>query len=441
MKNATTSRLSLVIGNSFSKLEGLTSEEMRQVRKITSYTIDPKAAYFSGSSYSRTRYLMDKRGTFPTGLMHYVDKWLKNKTVNIIDKRKEPVCGTNLYRLNLPENIVPYQEQLDAVAKAMAEKQGIISMPTGFGKSVTMAILVNALQLRTLIIVPNLALKEQITASFLEWFGSVDNVTIENIDSAKLSKLQDFDCLIIDEAHHTAAKTYRDLNKKAWKNIYYRFFFTATPFRSRSEETMLMESITGRLIYKVSYKQAIKAGVIVPVEAYYVELPKKTTEAFTWPEVYSELVVNHTERNEIIRSIIKDLQMSQKKVLCLVKEIRHGENIGEVPFVRGDDPESKKWLVEFNQGLELAILGTNGVVGEGVDTKPAEYVIIAGLGKSKNQFMQQVGRGLRKYPGKESCKLILFKDRSHKFTLKHFKEQVKILIEEYGVTPGRLNVA
>ena len=67
-------------------------------------------------------------------------------------------------------------------------------------------------------------------------------------------------------------------------------------------------------------------------------------------------------------------------------------------------------------------------------------IILAGLGKSKNAFMQQCGRGVRRYGDKQSAKIIIFRDASHKWSLAHFKEQVKILQEEYGVTPAKLEV-
>ena len=82
--------------------------------------------------------------------------------------------------------------------------------------------------------------------------------------------------------------------------------------------------------------------------------------------------------------------------LTLVKEINHGKALSvlsDSPFSNGEDEESRKYIELFKEARIKTLIGTTGVLGEGVDTKPAEYVIIAGLGKSKNAFMQQVGRG------------------------------------------------
>ncbi len=79
-------------------------------------------------------------------------------------------------------------------------------------------------------------------------------------------------------------------------------------------------------------------------------------------------------------------------------------------------------------------------MSEGVDTKVCEVVVVAGAGKAKSQFMQACGRAVRNYPGKESAKIIIIKDKSHKYLLRHYAAQSKILLDEYGVKPVRLKV-
>lgn len=335
----------------------------------------------------------------------------------------------------------PYSEQVEAAKIGAKAGKGIIVMPTGCGKSVTMALLINELQVKTLVIVPNLELKRQLKDSFTRWFGSLDNITVENIDSGSLKTHTDYGCIIIDEAHHSAAATYRKLNKTAWKGIFYRFFFTATPMRSRDEETLLMESVTGRIIYRVHYQSAVDAGYIAPLEGYFYKLPKTSVTAASWAAAYSEGVVNNEPRNRIISDLLANLDSSGVSTLCLVKEIRHGEILSEltgIPFASGINEDTKDLIRQFNNREIHCLIGTTGVLGEGIDTKPCEYVIIAGLGKSKNAFMQQVGRSFRKYPGKESAKVILFRDSSNKWFLAHFRAQVKHLLDEYGVVPVEL---
>lgn len=333
----------------------------------------------------------------------------------------------------------PYPDQLAAVNSAVEHGRGIISMPTGTGKSYVIRLIIEKFKVKTLVIVPSLEIKKQM----IETLSGLKNVRVENIDAKCLKTETNYDMLIIDESHHSSAKTYRNLNRKSWNKIYYRFFFTATPFRNDSEETILFESIAGDLIYNLSYKDAVKSGYIVPVEAYYIDLPKQKTNAYTYREVYDELVVNNEIRNDIISVLLLRLQGLGISTLCLVREVDHGRKLAEntyIPLVTGEDEGSRAYIRQFNSGGLKALIGTTGVLGEGIDTKPAEYVVMAGLGKAKSQLMQQIGRGVRKFMGKESCKIILFRDTSHKYLLRHFNAQKKILLDEYGVNLIKLDI-
>lgn len=432
--------MKLYIDNSYSQLTGLTTEQFSEIRKILSYEVDKQQAYFSGS-YKTRRYLIDKKGCFPTGLLYYVRDWALNSglyPIDVINKRSRP---TNRVDIDCRLQHEPYEDQNRAVEYACEMERGTISMVTGYGKSVVIARLIDSFKLKTLVIVPNLQLKHQLKTSFKQWFGANDNITVENIDNPSLFKMTDYDVLIIDESHHVAAKTYRLLNKKAWNKIYYRFFLTATPFRSKDEEQMLMEGISGQVFFEVGYHSAVAQDAIVPVEAYYVELPKTPNGLRTWPEVYNKLVVNNSARNHIIAEMLKNLKDQGKSTLCLVKEIAHGKKLSEltgIPFACGEDENSIELIANFNSKASGSLIATTGVCGEGVDTKPAEFIVIAGLGRSRNALAQQIGRGLRKYPGKTSAKIIIFKDKSHKHTLTHFKDQYKLIKERYGVEPIEL---
>lgn len=432
--------ITLTINNSYSQITGLTTEPFNKLRKLLSYEIDSNAAYFSNNHFNTKRYLIDNKGTFPSGLLKDVKAFIRENALkcSVIDARRKP---TKHIALKAKYQHAPYDAQTKAVEAAVRCGHGTISMVTGAGKSTVIAMIINAFKLRTLVIVPNLELKKQLTESLQAIFGVNDHITVENIDSNALNSAKHYDVLIIDESHHSAASTYQKHNKKNWTGIYYRFFLTATPFRNNKDENLLFQAIAGEVIYTLGYKDAVKLGIVVPVEAYYIELDKVKTEAYTWAEVYSELVVNNEVRNNRIAELIKSLAEHGLSTLCLVKEIKHGTNLASltgVPFCNGQDSDTRTFIQDFNSKRLTSLIGTTGVIGEGVDTKPCEFVIIAGLGKAKSAFMQQVGRALRTFKDKESCKIILIRDKSHRFTTRHFNEQCKVLKEEYGVTPLKL---
>lgn len=431
--------ITIDVDNSHSKIQGLSPEQFKKLRELLSYQIDPQAAYFS-KAWNRTKYCIDKYGVFPTGLLNrvkaFIDAWYDSESPVVLKDVRNPTKRL-VEPLKLKLNgINPYPDQVKASDMASRTPRGGIVAPTGTGKSLIIA-LIAAQHTKTLVIVPSLEIKNQLKESLAAMLPKASHVDVENIDSKSLKAIKhNYTCLIIDECHHAAAKTYQDLNKTAWKRIYYRYFLTATFYRNQDNEQLLFEGICGEVIHQVTYKQAIQQGYIVPVEAYYIELPKRQTEGYTWAEVYKDLVVRNPHRNQVIADMLVTLKGASRSTLCLVKEIAHGKILSDltgVPFVNGEDEESRSYIKEFNSGKLKALIGTTGVLGEGVDSKPAEYIMIAGLGKAKSAFMQQIGRGVRRYKDKESCKVILFKDSSHKFTLRHFKEQIKILKEEMDI--------
>lgn len=434
----------LIIDNSISKVNGLDRVNFYKLREELSYAVDYATARFIPNPANRVKYCIDPKGNFATGLLHRVMDFL---IINKISYAKRDIRDQNPPKTRLNFDFkegslpTPYPDQENALKEALRTCRGVLSMPTGTGKSLVIALLIQKLGLRTLVVVPTLELKVQLTETFKELFKSTTGITVENIDSPELQLKHNYDLLIIDECHRAAAKTYRDLNRKHWNGIRWRYSFSATPFRNDPEEQLLYESVAGKVIYELTYPEAVEKGYILPVEAYFVDVPGKNTDEVLWPEVYQDLVVNNDTRNLQITKILEHFK--DLSTLCLVKEIKHGNTLSEltaIPFSNGADENSRVHIKDFKNGKIKALIGTTGILGEGVDTKPAEVVIIAGLGKAKSAFMQQVGRAVRKYEGKKTAKVVIFRDRSHKWPLTHFREQCKIIKEYYGIEPKLLNL-
>jgi superfamily II DNA or RNA helicase len=430
----------VTIGNSVSKLEELSLQQFKELRDILSYQSTPQQRYFSRSYGNGVKYLLSKRGEFPTGLLYLVETYFSGFGVTYNDTRRVPVPYNEEIPLVL--GYTPYLEQIDAALTAKALGRGIIVAPTGVGKSVIIALILKYLKVKALVIVPSLELKKQLTNTLSTILPNNTHITIMNVDSINIGDKTQYDCVIIDEFHHSGAKTYRKLNQINWKNTYYKFGLTATPFRSKDNERLLLESVLSQVIYEISYKTAVEKKYIVPMEAFYIEVPmvKIKGDKTSWPTMYSELVVNNKTRNEVIHRLLITFLRNQLSTICLVKEINHGEilsNRAVFNFVCGANDE--RYLIDyFNNGTIKTLIGTDSILGEGIDTKPCEVIIIAGLGRSKNRFMQSCGRAFRSYIGKTSCKVIIIKDLSHRWCVSHFKEQCKILKEEYDTIPTQL---
>jgi superfamily II DNA or RNA helicase len=469
--------VTIEIGNSLCKARGLTRDVLSTIRNATCYEVKSgrrirvktKKGTWRLVEEKKTYHLTDRHGCFPTGLLYLVEDTLNQRKIpfKIIDTREVPKLNQlGVETLFIRQDYEPYPEQTCAAVAALENGRGIIVGPTGVGKSAIAALTCDAFQVKTLIVVPSLELKRQLIESLRHSFGE-DRVgplvnkkaqyfiTVENVDALDPTKpLKGVNLVIIDEFHHSAAATYRKLNLTAWSEVYYKIGLTATPFRSTDDERLLLESVLSHVIYRIEYETAVAKGYIVPMEVYYVDLPKrpKAEEHKTFHGAYKALVVENDARNKIIADMVANLCAAGKSTLVLTKQINHGvrlqdllmERDCDVPFAEGTNELKSEYIKAFNRLDESALIGTVGVLGEGVDTKPAEYVILAGGGKSKNQFMQNCGRGFRNftYPHgrKESCKIILFRDPNNKWLLEHFESCLTYLKDEYGIIPTKLDL-
>lgn len=444
--------IKITVGNSQCQIVGFDAKTFILLRKALSYIPTSSKSYFSGRAYNRPKYLLDKRGSFPTGLLYLVKETLRKKSIKFttVDSRVAPV-KTERFKAKFPHT--PYLEQMAAALACYLYKRGIVVAPTGVGKSLIVAMIINKLQTKTIVVVPRLELKRQLIETLRGVFGEDKvgalkdkrDIVVENVDTLEGKQTPGYDCVIVDEFHHAGAATYQKLNKKAWGNIYYKFGLTATPFRSDANERLLLESVLSRVILRVKYQDAVDKGYIVPVEAYYIDLPKIKAKEDNWQTAYKNLIVNNKDLNSTIAALFSLLK--DQSVLCLVKEVKHGNNILDllpadhsIVFANGQDGECQEFIKRFNAEEVKGLIGTVGVIGEGVDTKPAEWVLVAGGGKSKNAFMQWCGRGVRRHKQKESCKVILFRYNHNKWLKKHFAECVKYLRDEYGIEPVKLEI-
>lgn len=443
--------IQLQIDNSTCKIQGLSLPQFNQLRELLSYKTSARNYTVKQMLFNK-KYLLSKRCEFPTGLLYLVIRFLKETQIlyRTLDLRTPWRPQERLFNASLPHP--SYPEQKAAAEAAGGLKRGIVVAPTGLGKSVIAALIIAELKVPTLVVVPRLELKRQLMQTLSEIFGnekvgSGRPIDVQNVDSLDPNKVvTDRGCVIIDEFHHSGAATYQKLNKKAWSKIYSKIGLTATPFRADEDERLLLESVLSQVIYRVNYREAVDKGYIVPFDVYYYDLPKQQMKGNSnnWASVYSELIVNNKIRNELIVDLMKRLHASKCSTLTLVKEVAHGETLSALSgaaFAHGQAEDCKDLIGWFSSAKLRSLIATTGVAGEGVDTKAAEFILLAAGGKSKNQFMQNVGRCFRRFEGKERGSVIMFRDPSHKFLLKHFNACVRYLRDEYGIVPIKLTLS
>jgi len=171
---------------------------------------------------------------------------------------------------------------------------------------------------------------------------------------------------------------------------------------------MILESVIGPIIYKISAEELIKHGHLVPPDITFFKQPYEDAEG-TYAEVYTEMIVKGIERNHQILSLVDNT----KKTLVLVNRIEHGtdltkamQNAGhEVRFIFGSlSKECREQFFEWFKNTPGAILvGTASIFAEGINVPDLEVLINAAGNKGEVKTIQGLGRGLRTSAGKTSC--------------------------------------
>jgi ATP-dependent helicase IRC3 len=348
-------------------------------------------------------------------------------------------------------NLRPYQiNALNAIYNRKVDR-GIIALPTGCGKSVVAAELHQVLNTNQILY---LAHREELIDQLAEHMERVHGwgmvgveqanrkcdtaspivvasvPTLTACDCKRLKRLgtDRFDAIVVDEAHHGTADSYRQiwryhgiLNEDDSKPPISRIpliGLTATPGRG---DGVGLNRVFDEIIYQMKLAQAIKDGWLVPVHAWTIKTDTDLSQVRTRMGEYveSELAaaVSTTQRN----SLILDAHTKQAhglKTLIFCVNVEHSVkladyfNANDIPAkyvagtVRKDERENiLKWFAE----TPGAVLTNCQIVTEGVDIPSVECVIMARPTKSATLYAQCLGRGTRlakgAYDYAESVKL------------------------------------
>lgn len=388
--------------------------------------------------------LYSRDNTFPTGLLPRVEKLLKDENVvyEVQDTRVKPSL--------LSQKLVPKQSlpplryyQKTAVRRLEEAHRGVIVMPTGTGKTVTLASMIFDLRLKTLIITPSKAITDMMMDTMKAFYGKgkvaklntktkycdkpINVVNIQALVKMDPNACRDVECVFIDEFHHSAAETYREVNLKHLKNCFYRIGLTATNFRNDGSD-MALESVLSEVLYEYGVDQAIKDGFLVKPRFEIIENMNRTT-ASGWQKVYKSGIVENDHRNLLVAD--RATQHKNDSVIILVQQLEHGETLKQlIPhahFIHGTvkDSERQRLMEDYRKGKIKCLIGTS-VIGEGVDLPIAKVLIMAGGGKARSQVMQNVGRVLRIFPDKEEAVVYDFSDTGADWLEEHAKQRQEV---------------
>lgn len=233
-----------------------------------------------------------------------------------------------------------------------------------------------------------------------------------NLEAAKKLKAQ---FIIIDEAHHVLALTY----KKLWE-LYpesKKLGVTATPWRMNHQSFL---DLFDSLICSMPIKDFIKQGFLSPYKYYSLKensFIQKTIDEIKLDR-FGEYSEKSMEEKMDIGSIRAQLLKSYlsfakgKKGIIYAINIKHASHISQEYRAAGyrtvsidsQTPASQrdKYVDDFKKG-KIDIIVNVDIFSEGFDCPDIEFIQLARPTRSLVKYLQQVGRGLRPVENKENC--------------------------------------
>ena len=344
-----------------------------------------------------------------------------------------------------------YQQEAAENLQKMREDGKTIALlyhATGVGKTITAATDAKAVGGRTLFLVNALKLASQAKETFAkvwpeatlgEYTGSQKDMTqtvifatVQSI-SKDLEKFSptDFDYLIVDECHHAAANTYQ----KIFTYFHPKFILglTATPERSDGED---MLELFQNVAHKMDLKTAVERGVLVPIRCIRVKTNIDLTDVringikYNSQDLESKLFI--PERNQlIVDTYLK--YVNGKKTVIFCASVDHAAEIAKLLRDNGVKAEAvsgrdrveirDKILKDYETG-STNVLCACDLLNEGWDSPHTTVLFMARPTMSKTIYMQQLGRGTRRCPGKDDLLVIDFVDNANMFNMPYSLHRV-----------------
>ncbi len=237
-------------------------------------------------------------------------------------------------------------------------------------------------------------------------FGTVQTVSqkqmLEQLDS------QEFDYILIDEAHRVAAPTYQKiLNHFAPKFL---LGMTATP--ERMDKQNIYEIFDYHLAYEIRLKDALNEQMLAPFHYVGVEDYTVGEQVITETSKLKDLVAEKR-----VEYVLKQLDYygycgEQAKGLVFCSRQEEARDLAELfsqaghPSCALTNEDSQKRRADVTQQLENGEI--EYIFTEGIDIPSLNQIVMLRNTQSSIVFIQQLGRGLRKFPGKDYVTVIDF---------------------------------
>ena len=347
--------------------------------------------------------------------------------------------------------IKPREYQVDVIQQAIeafdsGKRKLLIEMATGLGKTYTVALLIKQLleraegRQRVLFIAHQIEILLQSVTAFKNVLGlgrysfsacfagskpentdlvfaSFDTLYGQQAELAENS----FDYVIVDEAHHTPARTYASVVKHFKPRLL--IGLTATPWRTDNKSVSDffggVDGHIGRydLIWGLQHKKLAFPKYLVLLDDIDQDRIDKLESGLSISDLDKRLFL-HKKDQEVVRLIeatVKQKHLNNVKGIVFCRNIRHLRHLlgffepGTATSVhsRMQDNERRENIRQFREG-DLKYILVCDLFNEGIDIPETNLLVFMRYTGSKTVWLQQLGRGLRKTSNKECVHVLDF---------------------------------
>lgn len=252
--------------------------------------------------------------------------------------------------------------------------------------------------------------------------------SVQSLSAAGVANIpsDQFDVVIVDEFHHAEAKTYtRLLAHLAPREL---LGLTATP--ERADDASILHWFDGRIAAELRLWDAIDQRRLVPFAYYGVHdgvdlthVPWRRGQGYV-AEALSNVLTAH---DAIARLVLKELldrvdNHRTMRALGFCVSVQHAEfmarcfaqaGVAAVAVV-GTTPDAQREqaLKDLAEG-HVNVLFSVDLFNEGIDVPTVDVLLLLRPTQSSTLFLQQLGRGLRRSPGKTICTVLDFVSLHH----------------------------
>ncbi len=270
-------------------------------------------------------------------------------------------------------------------------------------------------------------------------FSTIQTLTKDK--NLKIFKKDEFDYIIVDESHHTAAPSY----VKIMSYFTPKFFLGLTATPDRMDKKDILEFYENNLVFQMDQEEAIKQGylskLIYKGMIDNVDYTNITYNGFKYD-------VNDLNKNLIIekrdKAIINKYEelANNRRTIAFCASIEHANHCEKIFRKKGyktlsihseaskKNTDNQTLIEKFDKG-NYQIAFVVDMLNEGIDIPDIECILMLRPTESQTILKQQLGRGLRLSPSTEKKDLLVLD------FIGNYKSSPQIL-DSLGINTGDL---